>query len=391
MPDHVGPLLLRAGVITQDQLLVALAARRRSGGTLAEHIILSGAVDETRLAQFYRDRLLVPAVVRDDLAAARPAVLGLIPARMAEEFRVCPVALDREGSLVLAMVDPSDTHVADEVGFFAQAFVLRAVARYSDLAWALDHHYNVVLPAPVGAGNADLTATAPPPDALAAPAAEPEPAIPLTKRKATILPEEPVIPLERRKARPQAGAPSVVTEETTDRHLGRPPAPEPSVVIELPEMSMPLDHVLAELTLATSADDIAGIVLHFLATRCRRAAFFRVKHGRLAGRDGVGLGVQLEQLRLASLSLDRPSLMQSIIATRLPYRGPLSDAASRDFLIQALGWAAAEAIIVPLSVRDHVVGLVYADERHAPLADDELALLAQRCGAAFERLLAERR
>ena len=35
MPDHVGPLLLRAGVITQDQLLVALAARRRSGGTLA--------------------------------------------------------------------------------------------------------------------------------------------------------------------------------------------------------------------------------------------------------------------------------------------------------------------------------------------------------------------
>jgi Type II secretion system (T2SS), protein E, N-terminal domain len=383
VPDHVGPLLLRAGLITQDQLLIALAARRRSGGTLAEHIILSGAVDETRLAEFYRDRLLVPALARTDLGTVRPAVLGLIPARMAEEFRVCPVTLDREGSLILAMVDPSDTHVADEVGFFAQAFVIRAVARYSDLAWALDKHYSVVLPA---AGVAAAEAAAPPEEA-----SQP---IPLTRRKTSspILPEEPVIPLERRKTtRLVAGVPQQLPDEITDRHLGRPPAPEPSVVVELPEVSMPLDHVLAELLMAPSADDIAGIVLHFLATRCRRAAFFRVKHGRLTGRDGVGVGLHIDRLRQTSLLLDNPSLLQSIIATRLPYRGPLADAASRDFLIQAMGWAAAEAIIVPLSVRDHVVGLVYADERHAPLADDELALLAQRCGAAFERLLAERR
>ena len=377
MPDHVGPLLLRAGVITQDQLLIALSARRRSGGTLAEHIILSGAVDETRLAQFYRDRLLVPAVSRDDLSAARPAVLGLIPARMAEEFRVCPVALDREGSLVLAMVDPSDTHVADEVGFFAQAFVIRSVARYGDLAWALEHHYKVVLPAP-----APTLAAAPAPPVEEAP-------IPLVKRKPpALLPEEPVIPLEKRKSRPLA-VPLPVSEEPTDRHQRS--RAEPSVVLEMPEVSMPLDHVLGELMQAASADDIAGIVLHFLATRCRRAAFFRVKHGRLAGRDGVGLGVNVDRLRNTSLSLERPSLLQSIIAARLPYRGPLSDALSRDFLIQALGWAAAEAIAVPLSVRDHVVGLVYADERHAPLLDDDLALLAQRCGAAFERLLNERR
>jgi hypothetical protein len=366
---------MRAGLITQNQLLDALAARRRQGGTLAEHLVRAGAVTDDRLADFYRDRLLVPLVSRPDLAAARPPVLARIPAKMAEEFRVVPVSLDRDGNLLIAMVDPSDTHVADEVGFFASSSVVRAVATYGDLSWALEHHYQVKLPqAPRRADPSKDTDRVRPP----LPASPDRPLL-LTKPKPKILPEEPVIVLDKVKAPP----PAEVIADVTDRYQ-RVPA---SVVVDLGhEAGSALKGTLSELEAARTEADVSAALLRFIAGHCRRAVFFRVKRGTLAGQGGLGTGVVTERLQRARLALDRPSVFQSLVQTRLPYRGPVSDATSRDFLIQALGWAPTSALAVPLTVHGHVVGVVYGDEQRSPLPDDELGEVTRRAQSCLERL-----
>ncbi len=120
---------------------------------------MAGAVDDDVLTEFYAAKLVVPRVAASDLARIPAAVLRRIPPDMAAEFRVVPVWSDGDHNLTLAMSDPADQHVADEVAFFTGASVVRAVATQLQIAWALAHYYGVMTPlahvaaVPVGTGG----------------------------------------------------------------------------------------------------------------------------------------------------------------------------------------------------------------------------------------------
>src|SRR5215831_1215430 len=146
MGDSAGALLLRSGILTPDQLMAAHAARQQQGGTLGYHLVRMGLVDEEKLAEFYRHRLMVPRVKREDLERIKLKVIERLPRDMAGEFRVIPTDVDKEGNLTLAMSDPTDTHAVDEVAFFTGQYVMRAVAAESDIEWALAKYYGVLRP-----------------------------------------------------------------------------------------------------------------------------------------------------------------------------------------------------------------------------------------------------
>src|SRR5262249_36424826 len=118
MTDNAGPLLCRAGLITQAQLKTAYETQGRAGGTLADILLGAQLVDEDRLCDFFRDRLMVPRVGLAELSRVSRRVTAVLPSDMAGEFRVVPMDLERDGTLVLAMADPSDTHALDEIRFF---------------------------------------------------------------------------------------------------------------------------------------------------------------------------------------------------------------------------------------------------------------------------------
>jgi len=141
-------MLVRAGLVTEDQLRQAYRDLRQHGGTLAEHLVAGGHVDEEILCNFYRERLLVPRVGFKDLSRIPSRVIARVPADMAAEFGVFPVEIDADGTLTLAMADPSDASAADEVGFFTERFCQRAVAPPSLIRAAIQHYYGVA-----GGGN----------------------------------------------------------------------------------------------------------------------------------------------------------------------------------------------------------------------------------------------
>jgi hypothetical protein len=92
-----------------------------------------------------------------------------------------------------------------------------------------------------------------------------------------------------------------------------------------------------------------------------------------------------------TLRLDRPSTLQDVVGTRLPYRGPMHDDASRSFLISILGACPPEILLVPVAVRERVVGVLFGEHRHHHTFDDQLALAARAAGMALERILKARR
>lgn len=150
MADDAGLLLVREGLIGDEQLLAARQARTLHGGTLGEHLVAGGFIDDETLTSFFRTRLMVPRVDPRKLQEISPMVLRRVPQDMAVEFRVVPVQVDQEQNLILAMSDPSNTHAVDEIGFFTGQYVVRAVASQREIAWCLERYYQTRIPALLG-------------------------------------------------------------------------------------------------------------------------------------------------------------------------------------------------------------------------------------------------
>jgi hypothetical protein len=146
VPEDAGALLVRSGQISSDQLRIARQAQAGSGGTVGEHLVLAGFIDDEALADFYRSRLMVPQVKPEQLSAIPDWLIAKIPAEMAAEFRCVPVACEPDRHLTLAMADPSTTHAVDEISFFTGHYVVRAVATQRQIAWCLARYYGQVTP-----------------------------------------------------------------------------------------------------------------------------------------------------------------------------------------------------------------------------------------------------
>jgi hypothetical protein len=140
-----GELLVRAGVINAEAHKRALAMRASDGGSLGECLIRLGVIDEERLATFYHKRLVLPLLPETSLLHVAPQVLKMVPVEVAAEFRLLPLAVDRDGALLVAMADPSDNHAIEELGFFVDRFVLRAVATESAVRRNIERHYRTRL------------------------------------------------------------------------------------------------------------------------------------------------------------------------------------------------------------------------------------------------------
>jgi hypothetical protein len=146
MADDAGALLVRSGLVPPTALDEARIRVANLGGTIGEQLVVTGAIGDDALTDFYRSRLLVPQVNPNTLARLPEQVVSTIPSDMAIELRAIPVALDRDNNLTVAMSDPSDSHAVDEIAFFTGTYVVRAVATQMQIAWCLAHYYGHVTP-----------------------------------------------------------------------------------------------------------------------------------------------------------------------------------------------------------------------------------------------------
>lgn len=144
LADDAGQLLIRAGLVNDHQVMDARRHQTAHGGTLGEHLVLMGAIDDEVLTQFFHQALMVPRANPNRLAQVPRRPLSMVPADMAAEFRLIPVGADREQNLTLAMSNPANSHAVDEITFFTSHYVLRQVATQTQIAWCLAHYYGIV-------------------------------------------------------------------------------------------------------------------------------------------------------------------------------------------------------------------------------------------------------
>ncbi|MBI1966760.1 MAG: Flp pilus assembly complex ATPase component TadA, partial [Gemmatimonadetes bacterium] len=138
-PDKLGEILVREGLITQDQLKKALQEQKSSGMRLGYTLVKLGLIEETEITKMLARQYRMPAV---DLSRFEvdPKILKLLPADIAVKHTVLP--LKREGrTLTVALADPNNIAAIEDIKFITRCDVFPVIAGEYTLRNAIDRHY----------------------------------------------------------------------------------------------------------------------------------------------------------------------------------------------------------------------------------------------------------
>ncbi len=139
MAERLAELLVKRNFITPEQLKKATEEQKFKGGRLESTLVKLGFVKEDDLLSFLSAQYRVPSVKLSKIEI-NPNVIKLVPASKAKNHFVIPV--QRVGpKLTVAMADPSNIVVIDELKFMTGFNVEPVVASETEIIEAIKKYY----------------------------------------------------------------------------------------------------------------------------------------------------------------------------------------------------------------------------------------------------------
>jgi len=139
MALKLGELLLKAQLLSQDQLTRALDEQKSTGGKLGEILQRFGYVTEDDIIECLSHQFGVPSINLRHFEID-PAVAKIIPGDLARKYNVIPV--NKTGAtLTLAMTDPTNIFAMDEITFMTGYRVEPVVASEEAIRETIDRHF----------------------------------------------------------------------------------------------------------------------------------------------------------------------------------------------------------------------------------------------------------
>ena len=139
MSERLGELLIKRNFITPEQLIKAQEEQKLKGGRLESNLVRLGYIKEDELLSFLSAQYRVPSVKLSKIEI-NPNVVKLIPPSISKKYFIIPI--NRVGpKLTLAMVDPSNIVVIDEIKFMTGFNVEPVVASEAEVVDAIKKYY----------------------------------------------------------------------------------------------------------------------------------------------------------------------------------------------------------------------------------------------------------
>jgi type IV pilus assembly protein PilB len=136
---RLGDLLVKEGLINQEQLQRALADQKGSNEKLGSILVRLDIINEDQLIDFLSKQYGIPSITLTQLDVD-VEVVKLVPAQIARKYEVLPIK--RAGNqLTLAMADPTNVFAVDDVGFMTNLQVVPVVASQGAIRKAIDRLY----------------------------------------------------------------------------------------------------------------------------------------------------------------------------------------------------------------------------------------------------------
>jgi len=130
---------MELGLIDKDQLTAALAYQRQWGHRLGTSLVAKGFISEGTLIYVLSRSLGIPMVDLSQLQPQKDA-LKLLPSSLCEAHEIVPLAIEgNKGrrTLVLAMADPLNIAVQEEVSFTTGCRVKPVIASFTAIGQAI--------------------------------------------------------------------------------------------------------------------------------------------------------------------------------------------------------------------------------------------------------------
>jgi hypothetical protein len=395
-----------------------------------------GFVDEKTLNAALSEKLMVPTLdegVTDPMPAYD--TLKLVPPELVRDYRVIPFR--EEGRRLHVLVeDPSNLQHLDDLAFRTGFIIKPYVAAEARIAFLLDRYYGIRRESrylQLSADGAEISRAAihETPDVEAAstgideanwdlgeirkrsqngvPAMPPGGedlvsedlhqalmATPPPEVRAWEMPEGAegsgeAVAKENSMDDSREDAKEDVPDAPSDSDRGQTGPPEG-------DSPLPLEEALARLAVVKERDEVARALLEFARGRCRRAALFILQGGAFLGWKATVEGEAAEAAGALRFTAAEPSLLEVARGGRAHLVSVLpadAEAAVNAPLFAALGGGApAAALVIPISVRDRVVNVLYADNGEGGEPPKDLGgflTLADAIPHAFARLLRKRK
>lgn len=388
----LGEILLERGLIEPAQLKKALDAQLIFGGKLGTNLIELGYVDEPTIAAAL-DEQMSSGIAGQDLFGSIPSsVIRMLPKKLVERHRVVPLSVtDKE--LTVAMPNPSDLVLLDEIGFVSGMRVKPLVAPEARLLDAMETYYGIPRPvrfvtlseemAREDSGESQEEA---PQGPWAVDIGRPE-----TPEAAEALEVVEAAHAEDRPAEEREAARQTLDElQEQARRAG-----EARGEARLEVLRMDLDAASEAMAQVETRDEIGDILADFAAPRFERAALFILQKSRVLGWKARGASVSADRLRAVVVPRDLPSVFDALSAGTGYYLGEMEDLPGNELILEGLGGGRPEvAFVLPVPFQDRDVAALYGDgtvDRLRNLDVRSFRTVVAKAGMAMEMLLLRHR
>ncbi|HEY9147422.1 MAG TPA: GspE/PulE family protein, partial [Gammaproteobacteria bacterium] len=136
---RIGDLLVELNLITENQLLTALAEQKQSGHKLGRTLVDLGYIDEDKLLEVLSHQLQLPFIALKHYKYHADTV-RMLPEAIARRYRAIVLA-EQEQGLLVGMVDPTDIFAYDELARVLKRPLRLAVVREAELLKTIDSVY----------------------------------------------------------------------------------------------------------------------------------------------------------------------------------------------------------------------------------------------------------
>ena len=137
---RLGDMLVKATLITKEQLTKALQQQETSGGRIGTNLVKLGVISEDDITSFLSRQYGVPSINLGHFEIDA-TVIKLIPSEIAQKHQVIPI--NRTGNvLTVAMADPSNIFAIDDIKLMTGFKVEPVVAAETSIKNAINKHYD---------------------------------------------------------------------------------------------------------------------------------------------------------------------------------------------------------------------------------------------------------